>query len=409
MNLSYFITKRINHSKADSFSSTIYKVAIASVGIGLAIMIISFLILKGFQDKIQEKMISFAGHFQITKLSLNQSFEEEPITNNFAFFRNYSETGFVKHLQQYAHKAALLKANDEVMGVVFKGISSDFDIERFNPNIVEGEFIHLKDSGYSKEIIISKQIANKLQLSVGDNTMIYFITEDDNNPLRRRVLKIVGIYETALEDFDEKILIGDLALIQRINKWPPNQVGGIEVYVDDFKKIDAYHKKLLDLIEYDQYVEKISDKYVEIFDWLALLNRNVVIFLSITLFVVSFNMISILIILIMERTNMIGTLKALGAQNDFIQKIFIYNGMMLIVKGLILGNIIGIGFGILQDRFKVIPLDPDNYYMDYVPITWNWQIIILLNILTFLIVSTVLILPTMVISRISPIKSIKFD
>lgn len=405
MNLSYFIAKRISGVKVDSFSSTIYKIAIASIGIGLAVMIISFQILQGFQENIQEKIISFGGHMQVTKFTLSQSFEEDPLSKNVSFFKNYKDYKFIVHIQEYAHKAGLLKANDEVLGIVLKGIAPDYDTTRFSNNIVEGRFLHFKNTTDSKEILISKNIASKLNLHLHDNAIIYFI----QNPIRVRKLDICGIYETGLEDFDERMVIGDLKLVQKINDWPDSLIGGFEVYVDDFNKIDQYEKKLSDIVNYDHYVEKVSDKYMEIFDWLALLNRNVVIFLTLTLAVASFNMISILLILIMERTQMIGTLKALGAKNKQIRKIFVYNGMIMIVKGLILGNLIGIGFGLLQSKLHFLSLNPENYYMKFVPIYWNIEVIIGLNILIFFVVSLVLMLPTAIISRISPIRSMRFN
>jgi lipoprotein-releasing system permease protein len=405
LNLSYFIAKRISGAKVDSFSGTIYKIAVASIGIGLAVMIISFQILQGFQQKIQNKIISFAGHLQVTKFTLSESFEEDPISRNAEFFKHYQDYGFITHVQEYAHKAGLIKANDEVLGIVLKGIAPDYDVPRFEKNIVEGRFIQFNDSTDSKEILISRNIASKLDLRLNDDALVYFI----QNPIRVRKLKICGIYETGLEDFDERVIIGDLKLVQKINNWPDSLVGGFEVFVDDFGKINKYEKELAELVSYDLYVEKISDKYMEIFDWLSLLNRNVAIFLTLTLAVASFNMISILLILIMERTQMIGILKALGTRNKQIRKIFIYNGMFMIAKGLLLGNIIGVGFGLLQDKFRILTLNPENYYMKFVPIWWNAEIIIGLNILIFIVVTIVLLLPTAIISRISPIKSIRFD
>lgn len=405
MNLSYFISKRISGKEANSFSGTIHKIAIASLGIGLAIMIISFLILKGFQLKIQEKIISFGGHLQITKFTLSRSYEEDPISKNLALFNDYSQYKYIDHIQEFANKAGLLKANEEVEGVVLKGISNTFDLTKFEQNIVAGKFPDLNGKSSANEIMLSQIIADRLNLNVGDDALLYFI----QNPVRVRKLNISGIYETGMEDFDEKIILGDIRLVQRINNWPDSLVGGFEIFLNDFDKVDYYQSKLEDLIGYELYIEKISDKFAEIFDWLQLLNRNVVIFLSLTLFVACFNMVSILLILIMERTQMIGVFKALGATNKMIRKIFVYNGIRLIAKGLLLGNIIGITFGFLQSKFQFLPLDPKNYYMEFVPIAWNWGIIILLNILIFTMVSLVLLIPTMIISRISPMKAIRFD
>ena len=383
----------------------IHKIAIASIGIGLGIMIISFLILKGFQLKIQEKIISFGGHLQVTKFTLSRSYEEDPISKNLALYNDYSDYEYINHIQEFANKAGLLKANEEVMGVVLKGVSNSFDLSKFSQNIVDGKFPDLTQGKTVNEIMVSQNIADKLNLEIGDDARLYFI----QNPPRVRKLTLCGIYETGMEDFDEKIILGDIRLVQSINNWPDSLVGGFEIFLNDFNKADYYQDELEDIVGYENYIEKISDKFAEIFDWLSLLNRNVVIFLSLTLFVACFNMVSILLILIMERTQMIGVFKALGAANKLIRRIFVYNGMRLIAKGILLGNIIGIGFGMLQDKFHFLTLDPKSYYMEFVPIEWNWGIIILLNILTFIMVSLVLTIPTMIISTISPIKSIRFD
>lgn len=384
----------------------IHKIAIASIGIGLGIMIISFLILKGFQFKIQEKIISFGGHLQITKFSISRSYEEDPISKDLAIYNDYSDYPYIDHIQEFANKPGLLKANEEVMGVVLKGVSNTFDLSKFEQNIKDGEFPILEGEKTALDIMISQLIADKLDLNIGDDALLYFPTQ---NPPRVRRLTISGIYETGMEDFDEKIILGDIRLVQRINNWPDSLIGGFEIFLNDFDRADYYQTQLEDVVGYELYIEKISDKFAEIFDWLSLLNRNVVIFLSLTLFVACFNMVSILLILIMERTQMIGVFKALGAANKVIRRIFIYNGMRLIAKGLLLGNAIGITFGLLQSKFQFLTLDPKNYYMEFVPIEWNWGIIVFLNIMTFVIVSLVLAIPTMIIARITPIKSIRFD
>jgi len=240
---------------------------------------------------------------------------------------------------------------------------------------------------------------------VGEALQAVFIQEN----IRRRKLEVVGIYDTGMEDFDEKIIIGDISLIQKLNGWDENMVGGFELFVDDFNNLDYYVDQVFEMVGYDYYLQSVKDRYLEIFDWLSLINQNVYIFLVIILFVASFNMISVLLILIMERTQMIGTLKALGATNRQIRNIFINNGLILVFKGLLWGNLIGIGLCALQFNLQLIPLDPENYYMNYVPIEWDWLTIFLLNLLTFTIVAVVLLLPALFISRISPVRSIRFD
>ncbi|MBL3658051.1 ABC transporter permease [Fulvivirga sediminis] len=406
MNLSYFISKRIAASGKDSFSSTIHKIAVGSIGVGLAVMIISFLILKGFQDTVTDKIYSFSSHLLITKYTLGNSYEEAPISINNELYNNYKKYDFIDHVQEYSHKAGLIKTNDEVLGIIFKGVGTSFDQQRFKPNLVEGRFVKFDSSGYSKEVLISRIISNKLKLNVGDDVVIHFF----QNPPRVRKLKIVGIYETNLSEyFDDKFVIGDIGLIQKLNNWADSVAGGMEVFVKNESKIDEGESKLEDIVDYDLFVEKVSDKYLQVFDWLHLISRQVNIFLAIILFVVCVNMISIILILIMERTQMIGLLKAFGANNGLIRKIFSFNGMQLIAKGLLLGNLLGVGLGAVQYYFQLIPLNPHDYYMSYVPIGWSWEIIVGLNLLTFVVVSLIIIVPTTVIARINPIKSIKYD
>lgn len=407
MNLPYFISRRISSAESKSFSATINKIAIASVGLGLAIMIISFLILGGFRQTIQGKIFSFGAHIQITKYSLNNSYQEDPIAIH-SLLPTLLQYDFVDHVHAYSHKAGLLRTDNGIFGALLKGIDQNFDSLQFAENMVEGHFISFPDSSssdYSLDVVISRKISNTLQLGVGDNVIMDFIQD----PVRTRRLNITGIYDTGLEEFDEKIILGDLGLIQRLNQWGDSLAGGVEIYLKDFKSVDEAAETLNDEVDYSLYVEKVSDKYIQMFEWLGLLKNNVVIFLVLILFVACFNMVSILLILIMERTQMIGILKALGASNRLVRKIFSYNGFILILKGMILGNIIGIGFGLLQYYFQIIPLDPENYYMDFVPIEWDILTIIGLNVLTFAIIALVLNIPTTLILRIQPIRAIRFD
>ncbi len=389
------------------FSGTIHNVAIASVAIGISAMIISFMILGGFKSKINDKIFSFGGHLQVTRFSFNNtSYEEEPISriNNLTNLK--ADLDFIDVVQPYANKPGLIKANEEVMGVVLKGINPEFDFGRFDENMIAGRMIEFNDSTDSKEIVISNKISSLLRLKLDDEILIYFVQE----PVRVRKLQIIGIYETGMEDFDEKIVLGDLKLIQKLNNWPDSLVGGFEIFVKDFDDVDFAYNYLDEyVLEPNLYVEKVTDVYPEIFDWLHLLDKNVVILIFFTLLVACINMTSILLILIMERTQMIGMLKALGCANKEIRKIFIYNGMNLIVKGLVWGNLIGLAIGAFQYFTKTIRLDPENYYMEYVPIQWDWDVIIWLNLLTFAIVSAVLIIPAIIITNINTIKSIRFD
>lgn len=405
MNLPFFISKRITSENSGSFSNAISKIALASIAFGLAAMIVAHMILAGFQDAIKEKIYSFGGHLQITKYALGNASEEQPISTTSDFYQNFDSIDFISHVQSFAYKAGLLKTKEEVHGIVIKGIGHDFDFPRFEDNMRQGRFLELKEEGYSSEIVVSQKIANLLELSLEDKVVLYFV----QNPPRYRQVQIVGIYETGLEDFDEKFVIGDIGLVQRINNWPDSLVGGFEVFVKPGTNITHAEDVLFETIDYDLYPEKVSDLYMQIFDWLSLLDRNVVVFLTLILFVASFNMVSIMLILIMERTHMIGLLMALGADQGLIRRIFIFNGMLLIAKGMFIGNLIAFALGGAQYFFKIIPLDPENYYMTYVPILWDFNFILFLNIITFVIVNLTLLIPTMIISRIHPIQAIRFN
>ncbi len=405
MNLSYFISKRINKADTNSFSATIHKVAIASIAIGLAILILSFLIMFGFRSTIREKIVSFGAHLQLTSYNTANSYETAPVSTQSNFYQNINTIDFISHHQVFAYKAGLLNHEEEVYGFVMKGVGDNFNFSQFDENLVKGQFISFADTAKNDQIVVSTKIANALKIDIGDRIQAVFIQEN----IRRRPLQVVGIYDTGMEDFDDKFIFGQISLIQRLNDWEDHMVGGFELFVKDFDNLKYYEEQIFEVAGYDYYIQSIKDRYLEIFDWLSLINQNVYIFLVIILFVASFNMISVLLILIMERTQMIGTLKALGATNGQVRDIFVSNGLLLVFKGLLWGNLIGAGFCALQYYFKIIPLDPENYYMSYVPIEWDLITILLLNILTFVIVALVLLLPTLFISRISPVRSIRFD
>ncbi len=406
MNLPNFIASRISKAESKSFSSIIHKIAIASIGLGLAIMLIAFLILKGFENTIIDRIYNFSAHLQITKYTVARSFEEEPFNIQKPFFTDYQKYGYIDHMQEYSHKAGLIRTEEEVLGVVFKGVAPTFDTIRFGENMLEGRFIRFEEDDYSREVILSRRIADKMELSTGDGVIVHFFQD----PPRVRRLTVTGIYETDLaEYYDDKIIIGDIGLVRRLNNWPDSLAGGIEVFVKNTRDVDeAWHALDYD-VGHELYVERVKDKYIQVFEWLHLISRQVNIFLGIILIVISINMISIVLILIMERTRMIGLLKALGAGNGTIREIFSYTAMRLIARGLLIGNAFALGLCAIQYYFRPIKLNPQDYYMKFVPIEWHWEIIIGLNFITFIVILLILFLPTMVISRIDPIKSMKFD
>lgn len=406
MDLSYFIARRVAGNKEKSFSATVHKIAVAGISLGLSAMIVSFLILKGFQNTVKDKVYSFSSHIQVTRYTLDNALEENPISLNTALFAATDVFPYVRHVQEYIHKAGLIKSDEEVMGVIFKGVGPRFDREAFNVNLIEGRFLEFDSASYSKEVLVSRVMADKLDIRLNDDLIIHFF----QNPPRYRKLTVTGLYETNLaEYYDDKFVIGDIDLVRRLNNWPDSLAGGLEVFLKDIDQLDFAGEALNLSIPYHMYAEPVRDKYIQVFEWLDLISRQVNIFLGIILFVVCANMISIIFILIMERTPMIGILKALGASNLLIRKVFGYNGLWLITKGLLLGNLIGLGVCAVQHFFRIITLNPADYYMSYVPISWDWPTVVALNLLTLTVIVFIILLPTFWVSRIEPVKSIRFD
>jgi lipoprotein-releasing system permease protein len=406
LNLSYFISKRIRRDHQGSFSSTIHKIAVVSIAVGLAASIVAFLVMRGFQDTVKNKIYGFSGHILITKFTMNNSPEEQPINFHVPLYDSVEQFPFIDHVQEFAHKPGLVKINDEVLGIVLKGVGKSFDAHTFSPNMVEGKFLELPDSGYANQVVISKVIAAKLDAKVDDDIIVHFF----QNPPRFRRLKVVGIYETNLSEyFDSKVILGDIRMIQRLNDWSDSLAGGLEVFLRDPNRIEDAGMAIGQSMDFDLYIEAVSDKYHHVFEWLDLISRQVNILLAIIMIVVCVNMISIVLILVMERTQMIGMLKALGAGDSLIRSVFVFQGVNLIVKGLLWGNLLGLGVCFTQYKFRFIKLNPHDYYMSFVPISWSWEIVGLLNLLMLVLVTLVLLLPTMIISRINPIKAIRFD
>ncbi len=406
MNLPNFISQRISKESKGSFSNTISRIAVISIALGLSSLLLAFMVLGGFKQRIRDKIFDFSGHIVVNKYVFNSNVNDHPISLNSDFYQNWKKDyPYIKHVQQFAQKAALLKTDEEVQGVILKGVGKSFDTLRFNKNIIKGNFPIFPEKTYSREVLISKMLANQLLLDVGEEILIYFVQD----PPRYRKVTVSGIYETGLEEFDQKLVFGDIDLIRRINNWPDTVTGGLEVFVENTEDLGAIEEQLFDQIDYDLYVDKVTDKYLQLFDWLSLIDVNVEIFLFIVLFVAGFNMISILLILILERVQMIGILSAMGSPNSLIRRIFLMNGLRLILKGMVYANLIAFGIAFIQQHFQIIALDPKSYYMDYVPIEIPWLNVIGLNALCFILVGLTLFIPLLIISRLKPIKSIRFD
>jgi len=368
-------------------------------------MIVAVAIVTGFQKEIREKTIGFGSHIQINLYDITVNVGK-PIDANQDFIDELSKAEGIKHIQVYAHQAGIIKTDDEIHGVIMKGVSTDFDWDYFNKYLTEGSVPIINDSLPSNEILISKQIANKLYLSVGDPLFLYFIQEDMRN-VRRFIIS--GIYETGLEELDKLFVLGDLKHIQRINRWASNQVGGYEVIIKDFSRLDEMQDFVMENISYELYARTIKELYPQIFDWLDLLDMNVYVILILMIIVASINMITCLLISVLEKTNMIGILKTLGANNSLVIRVFLINAMFLIFRGLIWGNILGLGVCFVQSYFGIITLSQESYFVSVVPINFDFMFFAFLNIGTFVISFLMLILPSLIITKIPPIKAIRLS
>jgi lipoprotein-releasing system permease protein len=404
MNVSRYISAKIEGAADGSFTASVTKIAIISIAMGLAVMVVSFAILQGFRNEIQGKIFSFGAHLQISRYDTNNSLEVAPISGP-RLQQQLGRFPQVQYTQPYAVKTAIIKTPDEVLGVVLKGIDEKGGHSPMRQNLVAGKFVTFSDTAASNDVLVSRKVADKLRLNVGSEALFYFI----QNPPRIRKFRVSGIYSTGLDEFDEVYVIGDIRQVRELNAWPDSLVGGMEVVVRDFERLDPTAELLYEKLPYDLKIDKITDQYAQLFDWLQLLNRNVIIFLVLIIFVAAFNIVATIFIMILERTNMIGILKALGATDSQIRGLFFHRGISLTVRGIIVGNAVGLGFCALQYYFKIIPLDPENYYMDRVPIHWDLKVMLLLNAATFASSLLAVFIPTYLISRINPVKAIKFD
>lgn len=405
MNLPLFIAKRITFNSKRTFSKLIVRIAILGIMLGLAVMILAVAIVKGFKSEIREKLRGFSGDIQIAKLDLNTSYENTPFTISRATLKKITELPGVSYAQPFATKPGMINTNDEVEGVVLKGVDKNYNWNYFKNILVSGSVPDFSDSLKSqRQILISKYTAERLNLKVGDDFLMYFI----ENSLRKRKFEIVGIYNLGVEEVDKTFVIGDIALIRNLNKWRPSQVGGYELRVADFEKLDDVANKVYENLDIDLRSYTVKEYYPTIFEWLSLLDVNTQVILVLMMAVAVINMISALLIMILERTNMIGILKALGSTNWNVRKIFLYNAAYLIGLGLLLGNILGIGFGLFQASTHFFTLDQASYYINFVPVQLEMQDILLLNAGTLLISILVLLIPSMLVTRISPVKAISF-
>ncbi len=417
MNTELFISKRLFFDRANQklLSQRIIRIALAGIALGLAVMIVSVAVVTGFKKEVRNKVIGFGSHIQIINYDSNSSFETQAVSKQQPFLNDIGTINGIKYLQPFATKPGMIKTDEYIQGIVFKGVDAHYNWDFFAKNLTAGHIPEINDSTRSNQIILSQEVSNLLHLKLNDRAIVYFINENEVVP-RMLQLEVCGIYRTGFEEFDKLFILGDLQQIQRLNDWTSDQISGFEVVVDDFNHIESIEQQIRStIIRYrteDAEVlrtESITRMYPQIFDWLAILDMNVWIILLLMVMVAAFNMVSGLLVLILERTSMIGVLKAMGFSNWSVRKIFVYLSIFLTGRGLLWGNVIGIAIIALQSLFHIIRLDPATYYMNYVPMNFSLLHLLLLNLGTIVITSFILIIPSWFISRISPDKSMRFD
>ncbi len=411
LNYELFIAKRIIAGKEykNSISSPIIKIAITAIALGIIIMMISVSTGAGFQHKIRDKVSGFKGHIQITNYDDNNSeVSINPIDKNQDFYPTFKNITGIKNVQVFANKAGLIRTESDFEGIVFKGVSTDYDWSFFQEYLVEGKLPNF-DQQRVRDVLLSKTLVDKLQLKLNDTINVFFLKSGKNKLPSRYKLIISGIYDTGFNQFDQNMLVGDIKEVQRSNKWTENEVGGFEVLIDDFDDIQLKGDEVYAAIGATLNSNTIVDNYEFIFEWIDLFDNNVWFIIAIMILVSSINMITALLVLILERVQMVGVLKALGSTNWGIRKIFLYNASYLILKGLFWGNVIGLTLLFLQKYFEIISLDPASYHVSTVPVEIDFLSIVVLNICTLILCFVMMIIPSYIITKINPSKSIQFS
>ena len=411
MNLEYFIAKRLITAKdyKSSISAPIIKIAIAAIAIGMVMMIVSVATGIGLQQKIREKVSAFNGHIIISNYDNNQSEATlTPIAKNQEFYPKFNSVAGISHIQAIATKAGIIRTEKAFEGIIFKGVGADYQWSNIKEYLIAGRLPNLSGR-LNSEVVISQFLADRLQLKVGDAFNTFFIKENQNQLPNIRRFKITGIFNSGFQEFDATYIIGDIRHIQRINKWTPNEIGAFEIFVQDFNQIQAVGDEVYQRTPSNLDSKTIIEKYSYIFDWLQLFDFNIIVILGVMIVVATINMVVALLVLILERTQMIGILKALGASDWSVRKIFLYNAFYLILRGLLWGNGIGIGVLLIQKYFGVIQLNPENYYVNQAPVYFNLGYIAALNLLTITVCFLVLLIPSYIITKISPIKAIRYE
>ena len=413
MSLEFFIAKRIHFQQGKkNVSRPAVRIATIGIALGLAVMIIAIAVVIGFKEQIRNKTIGFGGHIQITNFDNNNTYEMNPIKADKALIKKISAIDGVKHIQRFATKPGIIKTDTEFQGIVIKGIDKGFDWNFFKSNLVEGRIIDVSGNSTTNDVVISKYLTNLLGLKLGDSFYTYFIQDR----VRARKFKIVGIYSTNFIEYDKLFLLADMRQVQALNDWSADSFSGLEVLITDFNRLDEVGDAVYGATanrfnkEGAAYsTQTIKQLNPQIFSWLDLLDMNVWVILILMLAVAGFNMISGLLILILERTNIIGILKSVGATDWSVRKIFLYHSFFLIGKGMLWGNVIGLSLCAIQYFTGIVPLDPEAYYVATVPITFNWLYIILLNVGTLAASLLMMIGPSYLITKITPAKIIRYE
>jgi lipoprotein-releasing system permease protein len=408
MNIAAFIARRIAFNQQRSFSRFIIRLSMAATIISVMVMILTLAFASGFQKTISEKVFSFWGHiriqsFESARISIA---EETPVRRSDSVSRLKQINAAVRQVQAFATKNAILKTAETIEGVLFKGVEENYDFNNIRQFLVSGRWINFSDSGYSSEINLSASTAAMLKLKVNDQVLIYFI--QPGSAPRPRKLTVAGIYKTGIEEYDKLIAIGDLKLVQRLNGWEADQIGGYEIFLNDYKKMETVGYEIVPYLPAGLQSTTIVNLFPNIFDWLGLQDKTIFIVLAIMVAIAVLNLITCLLILVLERTRMVGILKALGARNFTVQKIFLYHGTIITFTGLVFGNLVALLVLWLQQRYGFITLPEDAYYIAQAAVDIVWWQIAAVNIGTFIICFLVLMIPTLIVKRVKPVKAIQF-
>ena len=406
MNTDLFIARRMIKGSRGHYSRPVIRISILAIALSLTIMFVSIAILTGFQQEIRDKVIGFTGHIQVTRFSENTNLVPFPVEKKQTFLPTLRIHPKIKHIQVYASKAGIIRTADQIQGVVLKGVGEDYNWDFFRSRMVQGHIPDYSDTARKNDVIISRALADLLNLKINDPARMYFIVGEHTVG---RKFRIAGIFETGLDEFDRLYVIGNIIHIQKINGWNSGQIGGFEVVLKDFRDIDKMGKFIYHQIGFQLDASTIYQLYPQIFDWLALQDMNVVIILSLMIAVSAITMISTLLILILERTSMIGVLKALGLSNRRIRKIFVYHALYILGWGVGIGNLFGFILCFVQLKLGIIGLPQESYYVSVVPVHLDMTNILLLNLISVTACYLMLIIPSFIITRINPVNAIRFS